>query len=358
MARPAAEFFVSGKGNDVFKLHGSVYGGCLHSQVLALMGAEPAPAFPAVQRVYEWGHGREAVMKEDLVAAGFPLFHASDQVREQLELSLFEKYDDTGKTWLLLSLHPDGIVQLPEGVDPSSLLAAAHFNIVVGLHLWKPGTLALLECKTSKGGKDGDFDAYVKSGLSINERYEYQVAGSLHAARNNREVKDLRRGPVEGTLFLVEERVVVPVEQNGKKVNESRPGQRLAIYLPEAPRSYEECMGRCREVVDLYKAGIVPECDSKFPCSYKTSGPKVIEDLDDNDALHQLADEFVKARSDAAFYADLQNSARAALIEQFGGKARCFRAVQKLGDGTELRHVVDYRINKKGVGTLTVEREQ
>lgn len=117
MARAAASRLTTRAGKPFSKLHGSVFGGCIHSQVLAMQGEEAPPPAPHMQKLFDAGHESEAQTKQWLRAQGVRIKDTPDPVAGRVATTDFDKqievskwFDDREGNGVLLALHLDGVM--------------------------------------------------------------------------------------------------------------------------------------------------------------------------------------------------------------------------------------------------------
>lgn len=337
--RQAASKWKSGKG---YTLHGSVFGGCTHSQVLALMGEEvpPPPAF--MQKLFDAGHESERVAKEWLRSQGVRVKDVEGTTtradgtcyENQIELKTF--FDvPRDSTSVLLSLHLDGILQagLTFPIHPAYSLPPCQWRGEV----WR-GEMAILEHKALSPDK---FDAFVAGGIpAVSRRYAWQCSAAIVLGRLHLE-KKRTPNPTLPLVFSVERR-----DYDSATRTYSLSGVRAFQLLREPIYDLAAIEDRCvNGVVGNYLDGIVPDCDSEYPCDYAKKDQRSPIECNEHVAL---AEEYHNHQSDVAYH----QAAMLALRPRLWAIATPLGGLAKAGP-----YVVDARTDKRGREYFSVKKE-
>lgn len=260
--RQAASHWKSGKG---YTLHGSVFGGCLHSQVLALRGEEVPPPPAYMQKLFDAGHESERVAKEWLRSQGVRVKDVEGTTtradgtcyENQIELKTFYDVKREEKS-IILSLHLDGILM---GGMNTPRARWPHGPA------WE-GEMALLEHKALSPEK---FDAFVAGGIpAVSQRYAWQCSAAIVLGRLHLE-KKRTPNPTLPLVFSVERR-----DYDSATRTYSLSGVRAFQLLREPIYDAAAIEDRCvNGVIGNYLDGIVPDCDSEYPCDYAKKEQRV-----------------------------------------------------------------------------------
>lgn len=312
MGRPAASKWQSGKG---YTLHGSVFGGCIHAQVLALMGEEARETPGYMQKLFDAGHESEAQTKAWLRGLGIRVKDKPDEPRQrpdgapnmfddQIELKTFYKARDGSS--ILLALHLDGVLSGN----------GAGLNWIPSSGGALNGGIALWEHKALSPEK---FDKFVAGGVrAVSDRYAWQISAAMALGRMEMEKKG--KGTELPLVFSVERR-----DYDSLTRTYSLSGERVFQFLPEPIYGAAEVEARCQSVIHYFLDGTVPACDSEYKCDYakdEERTPAYPESSEDAAEFHDLATQYQKHTSEAAYHESRALAARTGLTrlcEPLGG---------------------------------------
>lgn len=302
MGRPAASKWRSGNG---YTLHGSVYGGCIHAQVLALMGEEARETPPYMQNLFDAGHESEAKTKDWLRSLGIRVKDKPDEPRQrpdgelnkfddQIELKTFYKARDGSS--ILLALHLDGVWS----GNGSGLRWVTSDTLESGVSLWEHKALS-----------PEKFDKFVAGGVcAVSQRYAWQVSAAMVLGRMELEKKG-KPNPALPLVFSVERR-----DYDSATRQYSLSGERVFQLLREPIYSAAEVEARCQSIIHHFLDGVVPECDSEYKCDYtkdEERTPAYPESSEDAAEFHELATQYQKHTAEASYHESRALAARAGL---------------------------------------------
>ena len=335
VSRAAASKWASGKG---YTLHGSVFGGCIHSQVLALQGEEGAPTPAYMQKLFDAGHESERVAKDWLRGQGVRVKDTEartgqdgTQYQNQIELKTFFNARDA--SGVMLSLHLDGILQGGASQDT--------WGLWLGDDAWN-GEMALFE---HKGLSPEKFDAFVAGGIpGVSQRYAWQCSAAVVLGREHLAKKGTPN-PTLPLVFSVERR-----DYDAATKSYVLSGVRAFQLLREPIYSRADIEARCLSVVHNYLDGIVPECDSEYPCDYSRREQRVAAyptSSEEAAELHELAHQYHEHQSEIAY----RESRMAALRSGLWSIAERNGGLVKAGD-----YIVDARTDRRGREYFSVKK--
>lgn len=236
MGRAAASRLEDG----TYLFHASQYGGCFHSQVLALLGHEPLPPTKDQLELYRKGNDSEVRTKAAMLAAGIPLVHAECELEKQTKVWIEGVTGDeqNGLCKLILQSSLDGLIYVPEGemVHPQQWIEAGYLTgpTLLGPSLW------VWEGKNLGPDKWADFQV-PRGFLRLFMRYAFQVSAQAYGVQA---WMQLARPP--GILFSAEN-AQLPLW---------RTGARRMLQVMEPPLSRSACVIRCVECIMEYEHAV------------------------------------------------------------------------------------------------------
>lgn len=301
---------------DAYLFRGSFFGGCEHSLVLALQGAQPRPPGRHLQARFAAGTHSEEVIKADMLSAGLasygppagemgivwdagPHYTQQRQVTSQFTVGPHHEgfaYPD-GLAWLrnrcgrpavplyIVNCSLDGWGLAPQ--DYAAAAAGANFYdgqcdpavIHPGLHPF------VLEHKSVMVEKKEALDAACLAPYCLSPdmfwdimpSYSWQISGQVQGVRTMcAQIFEDREGvcyPLDG----VSPTVFLSVEVLQKTKDSYLPIGRYLYYMFAPPRTGLDIATRLHKVVGDYKRGHVPTCDSEWGrCDWDNTPPAII----------------------------------------------------------------------------------
>lgn len=266
-----------GRRGPVYSFRGSEFGGCLHSQVIALRMSKSNQSLttsppPKLQQIFDYGHAEEMWMKKHLISLGVKFTEKSMSNRwdEQESASLSKGMGEKG--FLVLRCSLDGITEGFgwELLDHISNLPDERVPVkvetILGLDYHKANNY------DHKALGDAAFEKFLELGIEAFPRYSWQFSAGCHGL--------MRERPELGKVGLLVTASHRPKpREDGVIYKEDSKGWALAYYS-EPPFSAEQCLSRCESVVDLFLRGECPKCDSEYPCRYPKPEPSSLEEED------------------------------------------------------------------------------
>lgn len=238
-----------------FRFHGSRLGGCMHGQVLALLGEIP-PEMPeteeskSLEELFEAGHESEERTKVKILEAGIPLIHCSSELEKQLALKV-EWFDEKLGYNMLITAHPDGVLDVgAQAFNPLAWMAAGYgFHEKTDMADFQK--LTPLTAFEHKYFLWKSWDNFALGGLEEFEQYRVQLGIQSEGLRQKFQ---LDYSPS----------VVFSVERNLNKGQAAK----IILPLPVPPVSFADLQARCREIAEMVLHGWVPPCTKPKWCEY------------------------------------------------------------------------------------------
>ena len=245
-----------------YKFFGSVFGGCMHSQELSLMGVRGKAPDADLQAIFQAGHVSEEETKQDLAAAGFKLHFASSDIKNQHSVFIAKQYEEYE---IILACHLDGM-----------LLQVGDWE-EAGYWKWPTTNETEIYLFEHKSVKADCFDKFIKDPenyfLANYEPYKWQVSAQYWGLLDQlfAEARELPENiNIEDIVLYAEifDQLQIMISVHDRDTILPR---RLAFLLDKVPYSKAECLDRCNQIVRNYKDEKVSKCDSKWQCDYLTN---------------------------------------------------------------------------------------
>lgn len=258
------------EGYQIIKFHGSVFGSCEHRQVFALANPHitiDVPVNEFQEGLFAKGHVAELWVKDQLAKSGWVIRGGGTEWKDQVTVSMWgaaEKTDNP-RDRILLANHLDG--HILKGDDQSYRL----------------------ECKNL--GSEGYAKLFDDS-FAI-DQYAWQMSSAAWGNERG-EPGDYRKNPHPVALF---------VTNKDNYANKDLPlDERYFRRVITEPRyTAQECLDRCRRIIELAAQGIVPECDSYYPCKTRQWERDLATISIEDDDLAELVARYGERRAEVKF---------------------------------------------------------
>ena len=286
--------------------HGSTFGQCEHSQVLALMGGQRAPFAESNMKIFAAGHNSEAVVKGKMTDAGFVIQYGETDLDQQHKVSIEGNYvANNGKPFCVaVHSHLDGCVtKIGDFKKAGFCFAPRHavenyrkdpepeesYNVYYLLENKSASTnvfkgyldiLKKAEKSTYEFSEElDDLDVYSHINTCLcnyycdnNRQYAYQISANYAGLKNQKTAespKDICGGIIV-TVHCRDNKEDEIDESTGEVVKPGSPygGMMIAFHFYTPPFTERQCLDRCANIYINYVDDIIPVCDNKWPCGY------------------------------------------------------------------------------------------
>lgn len=175
------------------------------------------------------------------------------------------------------------------------------------------GSLALLEHKALSPEKFAAFEA--GGVLGVSQRYAWQVSAAIVLGREHLAKKQPDVATTLPLVFSVERR---DYDKETKQYVLS--GVRAFQLVREPFFTAQQIEERCLTIVHNYLDGIVPDCDSEYPCDYAQREKREATPYDGPDLSAVISDAhgYHDAQSQAAYHTERMTALKASLSERLG----------------------------------------